>query len=222
MKIIKRLLYVAICMLLLSSSVLAQGNEGNLEKKFSKLLNLLSYQEKIAGSRLRQHVNLIIPNEQVFLSKETPYIYIVSLDPKYKIENIKITDKSGKTIFNSTFPEGKSVVSLPTKIVSTLPKERSKEYQIVLIISTKYNGKKYQIKRKETFSIVTPDMNKELKKLEQELQLANKFKNKKDYHLYKAVILDEFTQKYPQFDFTYNRNLEIFLAKISSKEKYEK
>lgn len=179
------------------------------DTKIDRLIKILTYQKKIAGSRLNEHFELIIPSETVYVDKNTRNLAVITLDPKGKITFIKLIDsQSGKEIFVKEFKEGTQRVDIPTELL-----KEGKNYKILVMLSYRDGNTTYTVKTTDTFTIYTP---KEIPSLETKLEKAREtFKNPKEYHLAVAAIFDSFSKQNPLYDFSYNRNLELYLSKTA-------
>ena len=179
------------------------------DTKIEKLIKLLTFQKKVAGSRLNEHFELIMPSETVYIGKDTKNLAVIMLDPMGKITLVKLTDlQSGKEIFLKKFKKGTQRVDIPTELL-----KKDKNYKILVVLSYSNGNTTYTVKTTDTFTICTSEETPSLKtKIEKAKEI---FKNPKEYHLAVAAIFDSFSKQNPLYDFSYNRDLELYLSKAA-------
>lgn len=177
--------------------------------KINRLIKVLTYQKKIAGSRLNEHFELIIPSENIYIDKNTQNLAVIIMDPKGKITFIKIIDsQSGKEIFLKKFKKGTQRANIPVELL-----EKGKNYKISVVLSYNDGNTAYTVKTTDTFTICTPE---EVPSLKSKIEKAKEIlKDPKEYHIAVAAIFDSFSKQNPLYDFNYNRNLELYLSETT-------
>ncbi len=150
-----------------------------------------------------------MPSETVYIDKNIKNLSVVMLDPKGKITSIKLIDlQSGKEIFLKKFKKGTQKADIPTELL-----KKGKNYKISVVLSYNDGSTTYTVKTTDTFTICTPEETPGLKtKLE---KARETFEDPKEYHLAVAAIFDSFSKQNPLYDFSYNRNLELYLSETA-------